>query len=454
MKTISKRILAVALAAMLALSLSVAALAADGASGTQSPDDSFATRADVVKWLYSAYGNGAKPTGKAFSDVSADSGAAEAAAWAAGLGIAKGYGDGRFGPDDFVTREQAAAMLYRYAQSVGQGFQGMWMFPLNYPDAAAVSDWANEAMHWVVMKNVITEREAGLAPKDKIGVNELPVWMRNLETALRGEGILLENDGWTLFIPRDIAAQLNTEIPADAPEGTLFYVSEQASLDAARAKGYENAGAGFLFAIQKISEDEAHALFCGDMSGRTVFAKDYEGNYYLFCTPTDVRFERETVEQMFDDQDAWIALNEWAATVPGDFAEASGLIPERRSNTSVDIALNRVAYEQNVKYTVSTLEFGPLVPKSVDPKPFVQRLLNGAAFTYADGMEAPDGEYAVLNFPEEETRFDFFPGTNLIRRVSGEYEELYLAVYDDGETNAAAIMYEWYDALAAAQKLK
>ena len=54
-----------------------------------------------------------------------------------------------------MTREQLATILYRYAQSKGQGFKGSWMFLLDFPDAGDVSEWADEAMHWMVMNDII-----------------------------------------------------------------------------------------------------------------------------------------------------------------------------------------------------------------------------------------------------------------------------------------------------------
>ncbi len=443
MKQNGRRILATALALTLALALCVPAMGA--------PDDGFATRGDVVKWLYDAYGNGAASDRlDAFSDVPADSGAAEAAAWAAGLGIAKGYGDGRFGPDDFVTREQAATMIYRLAQSMDQGFRGMWFFPLDYADAAEVSEWANEAMHWVVMNKIITEREAGLAPKDYIGVNELPVWMRNLEDALT---VKLERDGYVLTIPVAIAGQLNTDLPADIHEGTLFTVSEQASIDAAEAKGYDGSSFGWLFAIEKVGEETARAIRCGDMSGVTLFAKDADGNHFVFRTPTDVRFERATTEEMMADSDVWASLNEWAASVKDSFINDNGLIPESFSNTLVDMYLCRAAYMEGANYTLSTTAYGPLEPaEGVDAAACLQRILEEVAFDYVDLAEGPDGEYAVLNFPEDGERFDFFTADgSLVRRVTESgYEEYYRASFEGEEFSLSDVVQEWYAALAAA----
>lgn len=455
MQKLTKRTLAVALALLLALSLAIPALA------DFAPDDGMATRGDVVWYLYGEYGE-AFPAGETdlvFTDVPADSGVAEAAAWAAGLGIAKGYGDGRFGPGDFVTREQAATMLYRFAQVTGQGFRGAWMFLLDYADAGEISSWANEAMHWLVMKGVLPGLEGNdpierLAPRDGIGINELPVWIKQLGDAL---ATVLENDGYTLTIPVQYAALLNTEIPADAPEGTLFAVAEQASIDAARKQYPDNySGAGWLFAIQMISEAEAKQLLTGDMSGRQHIAKDDEGNHFLFCTPTDVRFFRDTTEEMFADSDLWAALNEWAAEARDRFINDNGLTADFHGNTDIDIALCRAAYASDVKYTLSTTAFGPLEPvDSVDAAAYVERALADMAFEYYDG-EAPDGEYVVLKFEDGE-RCDFFTGEggNYVRRVVdlgelGVYEYLYQAVYDDGETVLHDIMEEWYMALASA----
>ena len=77
--------------------------------------------------------------------------------WAVDSGISDGTA-----MDQAVTREQLAAMLYRYAQSLGLGFTGAWAFPLDYPDAEDVSGYAYEAMCWVTMHGIITGDENGL----------------------------------------------------------------------------------------------------------------------------------------------------------------------------------------------------------------------------------------------------------------------------------------------------
>ena len=75
------------------------------------------------------------------------------------------YQDGTFRPDTAVTRQQLAAMLYRYEQSRGGGFTGTWMFLLDFEDAGQVSDWAYEALCWCTMNGILTgTTETTLSP--------------------------------------------------------------------------------------------------------------------------------------------------------------------------------------------------------------------------------------------------------------------------------------------------
>ena len=71
-----------------------------------------------------------------------------------------GYGDGRFGLTDNVTREQLAVMLYRYAQSTGVSTTASASLD-RFPDQADVSDWASEAMAWAVGAGIITGTGTG-----------------------------------------------------------------------------------------------------------------------------------------------------------------------------------------------------------------------------------------------------------------------------------------------------
>ena len=77
-------------------------------------------------------------------------------------------------------------------------------------------------------------------------------------------------------------------------------------------------------------------------------------------------------------------------------------------------------------------------------------LLNGATYENADDVEAPDGEYVVLNFPKDKVRFDFFlaeGSENVIREVWGDNEQIYTATFTDDSIKASAVMQDWYHAL-------
>ena len=97
-----------------------------------------------------------------FEDVAAETWYTEAVRWAASEGIVEGYSNTSFGPNDPITREQLATILYRYEQYKGGGFTGAWMFLLDYTDRDKVSDWAYEAMCWTTMHGVINGKGDGI----------------------------------------------------------------------------------------------------------------------------------------------------------------------------------------------------------------------------------------------------------------------------------------------------
>ena len=139
--------------------------------GTFGPND-FASRAMAITLIWNMEGKPVVNFALPYSDVAQGKWYTEAVRWATSEGIVEGWTDeatGKkvFAPDADVTREQFAAMLYRYAQLHGEGFTGMWMFRLDFPDAADVSDWADEAMHWMVMQGVINGMDGKLNPQGK-----------------------------------------------------------------------------------------------------------------------------------------------------------------------------------------------------------------------------------------------------------------------------------------------
>ena len=86
-----------------------------GVSDTAFAPEDTMTRAMLVTILYRQAGSPAVSHTVSFTDVAAEAWYAQAVAWADANGVAGGYGDGRFGPEEPVTREQMAAILWRRA---------------------------------------------------------------------------------------------------------------------------------------------------------------------------------------------------------------------------------------------------------------------------------------------------------------------------------------------------
>ena len=150
----------------------VARVYADGIMGgtsntTFSPAGTL-TRGQVVAMLYRMAGSPAvtaNTTG--FSDV--DNGAyyADAVKWASGKEIVGGYADGTFAPNRAITREQLAAILYRYAKANGADISvGEDTNLLSYKDFQSVGQYAVPALQWAVGSGLIGgTANATLSPK-------------------------------------------------------------------------------------------------------------------------------------------------------------------------------------------------------------------------------------------------------------------------------------------------
>jgi len=148
----------------------------NGSNGRFSPDENL-SRGMLAQILFNAEG---KPAGSAaanFSDVGSGDWFADAVAWAAAQNIVSGYGNGRFGPNDSITREQLAVMLWRYAGSPAPTAQ-----TLSFSDAHTASEFAHAALCWAVEKGVMNGNGGRLDPcagctdaeklSGKLGVND------------------------------------------------------------------------------------------------------------------------------------------------------------------------------------------------------------------------------------------------------------------------------------------
>ena len=134
-------------------------------AATFSPDTTL-SRAMLVTMLWRMEGQPVVNYLMQFSDVAEGDWYAEAIRWAASEGIVLGYDDGTFGVNNPITMEQMALILYRYEQYNGGGFSDLWAFRLEYEDIADISEWAYEAVCYMVMKEVYcTPTETTLQPQ-------------------------------------------------------------------------------------------------------------------------------------------------------------------------------------------------------------------------------------------------------------------------------------------------
>ncbi|GKH35114.1 MULTISPECIES: S-layer homology domain-containing protein [Lachnospiraceae] len=87
--------------------------------------------------------------------------------WANGNGIVTGYGNGKFGPADSLTREQMVTMLYRYANVNSMDTSTATDYS-DFPDAGQVSSFASQAMSWAVGNGIISGDQGRLNPQGNV----------------------------------------------------------------------------------------------------------------------------------------------------------------------------------------------------------------------------------------------------------------------------------------------
>ncbi len=126
-----------------------------GTSATTFSPSMTLDRGMVVTILYRLAGEPAVAFKGVFSDITSDIYCAKAVEWAAANGIALGCPDGTFKPYEFVTIEQLAAFLSRYA-----AFKGIEVYAAELGENANVSDWAKVDVAWAVAEGILTAAQA------------------------------------------------------------------------------------------------------------------------------------------------------------------------------------------------------------------------------------------------------------------------------------------------------
>ena len=125
-----------------------------GVSGGRFAPNDTLTRAMLVQTLYAMEGRPAAASA-GFADVASGDWYASAVNWAAANGVVSGVSETGFGPNNALTREQLALILYRFAQYKGYDVTGTSDLAA-YADGSSVSGWAAEAMGWAVDAGLIS----------------------------------------------------------------------------------------------------------------------------------------------------------------------------------------------------------------------------------------------------------------------------------------------------------
>ena len=120
-----------------------------------------ATRGMMATILWRMEGSPAPKGKNSFTDVEAGKWYADAITWTAENGIFAGYGKDKFGPDDPITREQLAAIFYRYADYKGYDLTVKGNLD-KFKDADKITDYAKTAMQWAVGNGLVKGKSSNL----------------------------------------------------------------------------------------------------------------------------------------------------------------------------------------------------------------------------------------------------------------------------------------------------
>ena len=237
--------------------------------------------------------------------------------------------------------------------------------------------------------------------------------------------------GFTLSIPNEYADLLIVDTTvSEGSDGTFFSVHEKASVEASKVlwPDDETMRGGFLFGIGRVNEDQFHEMMMWGMTGADVFARDDEGNYYIYYHPTDVQLVR--VEYTDADWEQWAELCEWSADADLTFLfENHSLRPYSRTYSDVDCFLHFVTYGDGSIQLTKKRGDAVYTPDLSDSIPYLEQLLDDVLFhTVQGGDFDPTGDYITLDASGmyRHGSFDFF---------IDEGQQQYIRLYQGPETS-------------------
>ena len=165
----------------------------NGTSNTTFSPNTTTSRGMIVTILYRSAGSPDMPEsnwGYPYADVDAAAYYSTPVYWARMNDLATGYSDTQFGPDDAITREQMATILYRYAENLELDTDTDFIPDKYYdfPDYKTVSRYAANAMSWCVNKGIVNGSNGKLHPQGTATRAEVATILMN------AEGILNKNE--------------------------------------------------------------------------------------------------------------------------------------------------------------------------------------------------------------------------------------------------------------------
>ena len=197
----------------------------NGTSATTFDPNGTTSRGQIIAILYRAAGSPAVSGGTAYSDVAETAYYADAVRWASASGVVTGYADGTFHPNDPITRQQLAAILWRYAGSPAAESGA------DFADETSIAAYAVTAVDWARDTGVITGRDgnrfdpSGQATRAQAAV----ILHRYLELLGSGADETPEDSGETRVLVAYFSATGNTEgvanAIADVIGGDLFEIT-------------------------------------------------------------------------------------------------------------------------------------------------------------------------------------------------------------------------------------
>ena len=161
-----------------------------GGSGDTFNPDGLTSRAQLTAILYRAAGSPTPAAKAEFSDVAPTAYYADAVNWAVGEGLITGYGDGTFGSNNSITRQQLAAILWRSAGSPET------VPNLDFDDAAEISAYAAQAVTWATENHIINGNGGKFLPATRATRAQVAVILKNyMESGAANQAVLFEAAG-------------------------------------------------------------------------------------------------------------------------------------------------------------------------------------------------------------------------------------------------------------------